>query len=75
MMIAVIQPPCILYTLFRHFDKELEKTDISNTNLKRENEKAPDRTSRGFLSIRWPGLDRRGNCPLPGGFPAARWKR
>lgn len=36
MMIAVIQPPCILYTLFRHFDKELEKTDISNTNLKRE---------------------------------------
>lgn len=37
MMIAVIQPPCILYTLFRHFDKELEKTDISNTNQKKSN--------------------------------------
>ena len=36
MMIAVIQPPCLLYALFRHFDKELEKTDISNTYLKRE---------------------------------------
>ena len=35
MAIVIIQSPCILYTSFRYFDEEFEKSNISNPNLKR----------------------------------------